>query len=448
MRPIQILVAFAILAGMSSGQGTAQQARPLPTPQAPAVAPVQAQPQVTPASRPASLKQAYVQGIKSSVKFTHRNVMRLRVNPAQTFHLPRSDLPPVALPWDNTGSQTVQAPMDGNDQYGDCGEVMAAHADNIFTFRCGKGTASTFSSAALVSQYLAVSGGDYGLDENDVVNRIWKVGIAGNAQAVIVDSIDIDVTNTSLAQYALANFGTIQMAWSVPDNFIRNFATGAQFFSPGLPDPANGHFTPLSDIDANGNYSLWTWGSYCWVSPSFIASVQPQSFIVFSPRNFEPATGLDCKGRHITTQAAVWVACGGNPIPQSVISAFPPAVAPTPTPVPRPTPTPTPTPVPTPTPIPSPSEASLTISITIPGSLPMTIAVPAGSSVAITPSSLTITGGQSITISLPAGSSVSIAPTTGSMSRTSTTWIHEHEQPLYRRRFDPRADAGPKARAA
>jgi hypothetical protein len=78
------------------------------------------------------------------------------------------------------------------------------------------------------------------------------------------------------------------------------------------------------------------------VTPGFVAAVQPQCFIVFSPAQFDPKTGYDSHGRHITTQAKVWASIGGTPIPQSVISAFPPPSNPTPPTPPNPPIPPTP----------------------------------------------------------------------------------------------------------
>jgi hypothetical protein len=300
------------------------------------------------------MKKVFLSRLNKSVVLVSRDRMKA---PAmhRAFRKPHS-IPATTLPIDCTGNASVSCPMDGNDTYGDCGEAMAAHVDNILTFRQGKGTESVFSESALVDQYLNVSGGDNGLDEDEVVNQIWKVGIAGNDQAVIVDSLDIDVTNIPLAQFAIDQFYAIEMAWSVPDDFLNNFAEGTVWSTADNPDPANGHFVPLSDIggpsdvadgtNLNGFYRLWTWGTWCWVSPDFVASVQPECFIVFSPRQFDPTTGYDSHGRHITTQAAMWVACGGNPIPTAVINSFP-GVNPNPTPTPTPGPTPTPTPVPT-----------------------------------------------------------------------------------------------------
>jgi hypothetical protein len=307
--------------------------------------------------------------------FINRDKMKAKVG--RDFKIPKA-IPATTLPVDCTGSQTVVAPMDGNDTYGDCGPAMCCHVDNILTFGQGKSgwTQSTFDQNAIIQQYLAISGGDNGTDESMLVGQggLWVTGngIAGasgswpasapNANPLVVDSLDIDVTNVPLAQYAIDQFYTIQMAWSVPDSFINSFAGGQTYDAPVTPDPENGHYTPLTDIATNGNYTLYTWGTFCFVTPAFVAQVQPQCFVVFSTRQFNPATGFDSHGRHITTQAVAWVSAGGKQIPASVISAFPPPSGPTPpSPVP---PGPTP-PIPTPTPTPGAS-----ITVTLSGSPP------------------------------------------------------------------------------
>ena len=168
-------------------------------------------------------------------------------------------------------------------------------------------------------------------------------GIAGDTTAVVADHLDVDVTNVTLAQYVVDQFYGICMAWSVPDNFLQGFSQGSVWAPAGTPDQANGHYSPLADIGGpsdtsgaqslNGFYRLWTWGSWAWVSPAFVASVDPECFTTFSALQFNKATGLDSHGRHVSDQAAKWVALGGNAqAVAAVVAAFPakaPAAAPT-----------------------------------------------------------------------------------------------------------------------
>ncbi len=306
-----------------------------------------AQPTSDKAKRPTSSTKAVWVNLKGHpqkgffARFTDRDTMKKRAC-VKSARLPK-DVPATTLPVDCTNNNSVVCPMDGNDQYGDCGFAMIAHSHGIYTYAQGKRTEDVIAESPLVAQYLQMSGGDNGSDEQMLVGPggAWIVGVAGDKSAIVVDSLDIDVANTSLAQYAIDQFYTIQLAWSVPDAFLDSFTPGATYDVPALPEPANGHYTPLTNIAANGNYTLYTWGAYCFVTPAFVAAVQPQCFIVFSPAQFDPKTGYDSHGRHITTQATVWQSIGGNPIPASVINTFPPPNGPSPAP---PTPTPGPTP--------------------------------------------------------------------------------------------------------
>lgn len=269
--------------------------------------------------------------------FMHRDKMH-NPYPLRKIGHKKPFVPPVTqLPVDSTNNGAVSCPIDGNDTLGCCGEAMACHVFNIFTYGQGKPgfTEVSFNESSLVKQYEKVSGGDNGLNEDEVVNEIEKVGVAGNKEMVITSALDINVNNVAMARWALDNFYTIQMAWSVPDNFIQKFTVNPVTVWPNYmtPDPENGHFTVLSDvggpndtlngINLNGFYRNWTWGGYAWVSPHFVESVQPQCFIVFSPRQFSSETGYDSKGRHITVQAALWAEAGGSPVPTRIIEQFP-----------------------------------------------------------------------------------------------------------------------------
>jgi hypothetical protein len=294
------------------------------------------------------------------VKFVHRDDMK-KVKRNRAL-LPKT-VTATVLPVDCTGGATVSCPIDGNDVLGDCGLVMSAHMNGIWTYGQGKPGYTELQTpvAQLESQYKTVSGGDNGTDESMLVGDnggpngttapgIWLTGIAGNPIAIIEDHLDIDITDIPLAQYCHAQFYGICMAWSVPDAFIQTWTSGSSWLSPMEPDPNNGHFTPLSDLDASGNMRLWTWGGWCWVSNSFIASVQPESFVTFSTLQFN-AQGYDSHGNHISDQANAWISIGGNAsIVNALVAKYPPKVSPTPTPGPAPAPVPTPTPTPIPTP--------------------------------------------------------------------------------------------------
>jgi hypothetical protein len=284
------------------------------------------------------------------VHFTHRSTMA-RKRPMAKASLPKA-VPATTLPVDNTGNASVACPMLGNDQYGDCGPVMMAHMSEIRTYGQGKPgfTEITVNQAALVAQYEKVSGGDNGTDEDMLVGSTGIAttaggGIAGDPTDIVTDHLDVDITDVPLAQYCNDQFYGVHMAWSVPDAFLQGFAQGTVWPSAMTPDPNNGHFTPLSDvagestvdaININGFMRLWTWGAWCWVSPTMVASVEPQCFVTFSPLQFSKATGYDSHGRHVSTQAKAWIALGGNAaLVDAVVAQFP-ATGPAPSPPPPP----------------------------------------------------------------------------------------------------------------
>jgi hypothetical protein len=304
-------------------------------------------------SKTASTTKKWLPKHQQWVHFTHRDSLR-RKAPMAKASLPKT-VPATTLPVDNTGNATVSCPMLGNDQYGDCGPVMCAHMGEIRSYGQGKPGFGEIAvnQAALITQYEKFSGGDNGTDEDMLVGSggMWTPadgGLAGDASNVVVDHLDVDVTDAPLAQYVNDQFYGICMAWSVPDAFLQGFSQGTVWPDAATPDPNNGHYTPLSDVggnavvssvNVNGFHRLWTWGAWCWVSPAFIASVDPQCFITFSALQFNKATGYDSHGRHVSEQAQKWVALGGSAQAVAAVVAQFPAVAPPPAPPPSPYPT-------------------------------------------------------------------------------------------------------------
>jgi hypothetical protein len=290
-----------------------------------------------------------------TVRFIHRDYM-VNPHPLRRLDVVRDSItiPATNLPVDSdNGGQMPLGSTQGNVSgpgekgQGDCGEAMVARADNVLTYGQGKSgfTESTFTTSALLSQYDKVAGGDNGLSEDDVTAKIWSVGIAGNSQARAVSYLDFDCTDVQLTQYLTDQFYGWCLGWSVPDKFIQEWQPGSVWMSAMKPDDANGHFTWMCSVLVNGSYRQYTWDAFDIAGPDFIASVHPQAFVSFSPRQFNLSTGLDSKGRHISKQADVWKSIGGAPIPLAVVDMFPPVGVVTPTPTPTPV-TPTPTPIP------------------------------------------------------------------------------------------------------
>ncbi len=285
------------------------------------------------------MKNVYVPKLGKRVKFQDRHAMK-RGHPTRRFKLSVS-YPPTPLPVD--WAKALSFPMDGNDNYGDCMLAGACHADNTFTGNAG--TESSFSESAIVNQYLKASGGDNGLDEGTLLNQCWKPGLAGNAQATILDALDLDPTDTAAAQAAIYLFGGVLFMLDVPDAWIDAFdpAGGAVWDAPARADSNNGHGVWWNGVDASGRYRAQTWGSYVRITPAGVQVCDPSAFVVFSLRWFD-SSGYAPNGKHYTELAQFWQQFGGATLP------------PSPFPAPGPTPTP-PVPVPpAPTPSPAPSQ--------------------------------------------------------------------------------------------
>lgn len=182
-----------------------------------------------------------VPGIGKHVKFTDRAAMKVG-HPLRKFVQPfgMQALPAATLPIDWTKNNTLLFPIDGNDTYGDCMYAASCHADNTFTGN--NGPESVFSLQTIVSDYLALSGGDNGLNESQMTGE-WQKGLANVPEANIFEALDVDPNNAQLCQAAIQLFGGVLFMLSVPTAWINGFATGHIWTSRSgvVANPANGH---------------------------------------------------------------------------------------------------------------------------------------------------------------------------------------------------------------
>ena len=268
-------------------------------------------------------KSVFVPSLGHHVQFTNRALMKVG-HPTRSFVL-RDPLllPSVTLPIDWTKNNTLSFPIDGNDTYGDCMYAAACHGDNTFTGNAS--TESVFNLQTIISDYLALSGGDHGLNEAQITGA-WKTGLASTPAATILDVLDIDPTNASLCQLAIQSFGGILFMLSVPDEWISEFSTGCTWTSGAgiAADPSNGHGIWWNGVDTTSNYKLQTWGTYAWITPAGVAICDPSAFVVFSLRWFN-SQGIAPNGMTYDQLAALWVEAGGAELPPSPFTPVPPA---------------------------------------------------------------------------------------------------------------------------
>jgi len=245
-----------------------------------------------------------------TVVFTHRDVINRNRPMRAPYRLP-VNLPLIALPLDWTKGQTLTVPILGNDSAGDCMYCAAVHTDQVFTGNVG--IEATYDTNTVLQYYRKLSHGDNGLDESQITGE-WHTGLCGNPQAAILDSLDIDPTNATLCQSAIALFGHVFFMLSVPSKWIQNAAAGAVWDAPARPNPMNGHGTMWAGVDAKGRYALATWGFWLWLTPAGVSQCDPSAFVVFSKRWFN-ADGFAPNGLHYDQLAELWQEAGGKALP-------------------------------------------------------------------------------------------------------------------------------------
>lgn len=289
------------------------------------------------------IKAMAVQNLKRFAYFKDRQEMRVghpthRYRDYDGYHKVALPSPPP-LPYDWTKGNSLAFPMDDNggpQGVGDCFVAAAEHQDNAWTGNIG--TQSVFQDAATLAWYTKLSGGDNGLNEQQIVSG-WKAGLPGIAAATILDVLDIDPTNASLLQSGMWYWEGVQFQLAMPEAWANNFQTGYICTSGhGIAaDQANGHAVYMSGILANGNVEFETWDTYGYFTAAGIALCDPSAFVCFSTRQFN-SQGYDAKNRHISVMAPLWVQCGGNNVVLKAVSLYPPPVGPTPVPTPAPVP--------------------------------------------------------------------------------------------------------------
>jgi len=247
-----------------------------------------------------------------------------RMNKVDKVYLNAKALPPAPATFD-FGAK-VEYPMLLNDQYGCCFYSSICHHDQTMTGNLG--TQSQFDLNVFRQRYLALSGGDNGLSDEDVQGE-WKGRyLADVKDAKIIDWLYLNTTDSLSITAGMYWFGGTQFTFTVPQAWINNSDTGDIWDAPTYRNNNNGHAVHWSGVDTNGNYKLVTWGTYVWITPAGVRVCNPSGFVVFSTRWFN-IKGYAPNGKHITQLAAMWTAGGGKTIPASVIAQFPP-IGPTP----------------------------------------------------------------------------------------------------------------------
>jgi hypothetical protein len=260
-----------------------------------------------------------------------------------------ANVPPLPIDW--TKNNTVDFPILGNDTEGDC--YYAAILHYLMAWMANKNTSVTFNAAAVLARYNVISGGDNGLDDDQIFKE-WTSGVIGpNGPHKILDRLTINVNDDAAINAAMWACGGLIYTAALPDAWLDNPMPG-QTWDKGLPDENNGHAMYLGGRNADGSFKDETWGFNppIRLTTAGMKSADPELVAVFSLEQFDAKGYNIFTGLYYTDQVKLWNSWGGNVTLTNPFPAPPTPVPPTPvppTPVP-PTPVP-PTPVP-PTPVP------------------------------------------------------------------------------------------------
>jgi hypothetical protein len=250
--------------------------------------------------------------------------------------------PPPSFDW--TRANSLQFPVLGNNQYGDCYYADMCHC--VQTWTGNVGTEVAFDQSAVIRRYLQISGGDTGLADSDIYgsnkNGEWYGGIVGpKGPHKIIDNLLVSASDVSAISTAMYYFGCLSLTVSLCDQWLTNPQPG-DTWGAGTADPNAGHAICLNGKNAKGNWTLQTWGFNppIELTQAGLQSADPELMVCFSLDWFDPKTGKAPNGMSYDDLAALWQTLGGNALPPSPFGPPTPPAPPPGPPAPPPPPTP------------------------------------------------------------------------------------------------------------
>jgi hypothetical protein len=235
-------------------------------------------------------------------------------------------------------NRTIKYPMLGNDSKGDCYLVDALH--QIQTWTGNVGTESSFTAADAITRYLALSGGDNGLDDSQIFPA-WKSGLLPvNGPHRILDEISVDPHDDAAIRLGMWLTGGCSYTAALLQGWPNAAAPGALWdVGMGSANPSFGHAMHLSGYDFTQSIlyyedETWAMDPAIRLTPAGLKASDPEITLQFSYDMFNAAGYAPHNNMHYTQLAPLWSQLGGITLPASPF----PAPAPTPSPIPPPTP--------------------------------------------------------------------------------------------------------------
>lgn len=171
--------------------------------------------------------------------------------------------------------------MGGNDDYGDCVVVGAAHMIQTWTANAGRRELS-FSDKTIVDAYLRLTGGqDTGLNMLAFLNHWRQTGIFGSRIGAFVS---VNPRKITQMQYANWLFGGVyvglQLPMSAKGQEVWDVPPGGPV-GKGEPDTWGGHCVNCGQASGLG-YTVATWGMKQAVTPMFMATYADEAYAILT----------------------------------------------------------------------------------------------------------------------------------------------------------------------
>jgi hypothetical protein len=223
--------------------------------------------------------------------------------------------PPPSL--DYSRGRKILYPLLGNDTNGDCYAAAIAHIISTLTGQGGK--PATWTTAQILQQYYALTGGaDDGLDDDTAMGG-WRAGWCGTSYRQTDWLVVPAIQPTMLRQMAYL-YGGLLFTLAVPNVWINSAAPGAVWDAGHgvVANPRNGHAVHLSGNGADGSWNVETWGMDppIKLTAAGVQACDPEFIVSWSEDWYGP-DGKAPNGHTRDELAAWWVAFGGNPIPDA-----------------------------------------------------------------------------------------------------------------------------------
>jgi hypothetical protein len=149
--------------------------------------------------------------------------------------------------------------MLGNDRYGDCVMVAAAHDQMLWAWATGK-RLPEYSDQTIVKQYLKLTGGkDTGLDMVSTAQWRQSTGLTDSNGVVSKIAAFAEVRTTAEIALAAYIFGLCDVGFALPKNAEEQFVSGEPW-SDTSGDPSDGHCVPCVGRNSSGLLMFVSWG--------------------------------------------------------------------------------------------------------------------------------------------------------------------------------------------